>query len=83
MIFCVPIRVECYAGYRADETPRALSWGGRRLAVQEVLDRWYQGEADSHAPSADYFKVLAGDGKRYLIKHEWVSHAWYLVSEEP
>ena len=83
MIFCIPIRVECYSGYRADETPLALSWGGRRLEVKEVLDRWYQGEVDPQAPSADYFKVLTEDGKRHVIKHERASHAWYLVSEEP
>jgi hypothetical protein len=83
MIFCIPIRVDCYSGYRADETPRALSWGGRRLAVLEVLDRWYQGEVDPQAPSADYFKVLTEDGKRHIIKHERVSHVWCLVSEEP
>ena len=34
------IRVECYAGYRGEETPRAFWLGDNRLEVKEVLDRW-------------------------------------------
>jgi len=81
MIFYLPIRVECRSGYRAEETPRVLCWGGRRLAVQEIQDRWYQGEIDPEFPSADYFKVLTEDGLSRIIKYERSSHAWYLVSE--
>ena len=34
------LRVECYAGYRDEETPRVLVIGERRIAVVEILDRW-------------------------------------------
>ena len=33
------IRVECYAGYRGEEEPRAFWLGERRLGVLELVDR--------------------------------------------
>lgn len=76
MIYCIPIRVECYSG------SRALNWEGRRFEVKEILDRWYQGSYDPVPLSADYFKVHTKEGGEYIIKHERDSHAWYLVSEQ-
>ncbi|MBW1751927.1 MAG: hypothetical protein JRJ46_02225, partial [Deltaproteobacteria bacterium] len=44
------IRVECYAGYRGEETPRRFWLGAKKIEVQDVLDRWM-------APDHRYFKV--------------------------
>ena len=38
------IHVETYAGYRADESPRAFSLGARRVVVADELDRWLDPE---------------------------------------
>jgi len=81
MICPILIRVECYAGSRAEETPRVLHWEGRCLEVEEILDRWYQGGSDPIEPCADYFKVRTRDGRKYLIKFDRSAHAWFLVSE--
>lgn len=32
-------RVECYAGSKGEETPRAVVMGGHRLEISEILDR--------------------------------------------
>ena len=37
----LPLRVECYAGYRAEERPEAFWLRDRRVAVRAILDRWY------------------------------------------
>jgi hypothetical protein len=37
----IPLRVECYAGYRAEERPEAFWLCDRRVAVRAILDRWY------------------------------------------
>ena len=34
------IGVECYAGYRGEQTPRTLILGDRRIGVVEVVDAW-------------------------------------------
>jgi hypothetical protein len=69
------IRVECYAGWQAEETPRAIVLGegeGRRLRVAEVLDRWL-------APDHRYFKVRCEDGTTYMLRHDPVADRWELV----
>ncbi len=49
----IPIRVECYSGYRADEQPRAVHLAGERLEVDDVVDRWYQGGIATRPRSTD------------------------------
>ena len=33
-------KVECYAGYKGEQTPRAIVLGDRRITVDDVLDHW-------------------------------------------
>lgn len=68
----IPLHVECYSGYTADERPMALRLGERRIAVREILDRW-QGE--DHA----YFKVAGEDGLQYLVRQDRTSDTWELI----
>jgi len=42
------------------------------LGVVEVVDRWY---GEEH----DYFKVLADDGRVYLIRWHRLMDVWFLV----
>ncbi len=72
------IVVECYAGSKADETPRRFTWEGQSIEVSEVLDRWYQVESKPEWPRADYFKVSAADQRQYLLKHDLESDEWFL-----
>lgn len=73
-----PIQVECYAGAKADETPRRFLWEGVWREVTEVGDRWHQIESLPEWPRANYFKVRASDGHDYLLKHDLESDAWFL-----
>jgi hypothetical protein len=67
------IEVSAYSGYKANERPLAFYIGGRRHDVTDVLDRWY---GEEH----DYFKVLADDGRIYLLRWQRVLDLWFLVS---
>ena len=75
------IQVECYAGTKADETPRRFIWEGQALEVGEVLDRWYQVESKPEWPRADYFKVRSANDREYLLKHDLESDEWFLGQE--
>ena len=55
------ITVECYAGYRAEEEPRAFTLGERRFEVVAILDRWL-------SPDHRYFKIKADDGNTYILR---------------
>lgn len=67
------IAVECYAGYRGEETPRRLRFSGRTLDVAAVLDRWL-------APDHRYFKLLGANRAVCIVRHDVRTGAWELVS---
>jgi hypothetical protein len=65
------LHVECYAGYRGEQEPRAFALGERRLEVCSIIDRWL-------APDHRYFKVAASDGDTYVLRHDEPSGEWTL-----
>jgi hypothetical protein len=77
--YLLPTRVECYAGSRDDEAPRALWLEEERLEIEEIEDRWYQGSADPTLPAACYFRVRTTGGERHLLRLDLPMRAWYLV----
>lgn len=68
----INLRVQCYAGYRGEETPERLCLGNRQIGVREVLDRWLD-------PDYRYFKLRAADDGVYVIRHDMESGRWDLV----
>ncbi len=68
----VSVRVECYAGYRGEETPRRFSFGERQVEVDEVVDRWL-------TPDHRYFKVRGDDGGVYVLRRDAVSGRWKMT----
>lgn len=65
------LRVECYAGHRADERPVRFEMGGHLFEVAAVEDQWYSSEAR-------YFRVIAQDGNLYVLKHSEARDEWTL-----
>ena len=65
------IKVECYSGYKADERPVSFITGSRKLMVDRIIEQW-------RTPNADCFKVLADDGKGYLLVHGNIKDDWVL-----
>jgi len=66
------IEVSAYSGYKANERPLSFVLDQERIEVRDVLDRWY---GEEH----DYFKVLAGDGRVYLLGWQRNLDQWLLV----
>ena len=65
------VQVETYSGFKADERPLRFRLGERWLAVEEVVDRWYD-------PDATYFRVRADDGSIYILRHHEPTDQWTL-----
>jgi len=66
------VEVDCYAGYRGEETPRRVRLGSRTIEVVEVLDRWL-------APDHRYFKLRCDDGGEYILRHDVPSGRWKMT----
>ncbi len=66
------VHVECYAGYRGEETPRRFSFGEREVEVDVVVERWV-------TPEHRYFKVRGDDGGIYVLCHDAESGQWKMT----
>ena len=66
------LRVECYAGHRADAEPRWLHIGQREVAVTEIIDRWLD-------PRHRYFKLRGDDGGIYLLRQDTIEDRWEMT----
>jgi len=68
------LKVECYAGYAADERPVRFILGDRPYAVEVVLEQWRE-------PDWAFFRVRADDGGVYLLRHDQRGDVWGLASD--
>ena len=66
------IQVECYAGYRAEESPRRFFIGHRKVEVNVIIDRWLD-------PTHSYFKLRGDDGGIYILRYNQASDAWEMI----
>lgn len=65
------MRVECYAGYKADERPVRIVFEAQTLEIEEIEDRWY-------SPGATYFRVRVKNGELYVLRHDDAQDVWSL-----
>jgi hypothetical protein len=70
------IKVECYSGYKANERPIAFIFQGARWEVQEIIDRWCEGDHESSRPEISYFKVRTTEGQVFIIRYQSLFDAW-------
>jgi len=66
------LRVECYSGYRGEETPRRFWLRETLIEIKEVVDRWLD-------PKHRYFKVVGDDDSTYILRHDSETYVWELV----
>lgn len=67
-----PVQVDCYAGYRGEQTPRRFRLAEKCIEIAEILDQWL-------APEHRYFKLRGADGATYILRQEVESQAWELI----
>jgi hypothetical protein len=61
--------VECYAGYRYPERPRAFVWGDERIEVEAVERQWY-------TPTGPVFRVRVASGRRFTLAYDEAADRW-------
>jgi len=70
------IKVECYSGYKINERPVAFTYQGKRWEIDDILDRWYEGDTESGQPAMDYFKVRTAEGNEFLLRYNYLFDDW-------
>lgn len=63
------VRVECYAGYRGEESPRRFYLGACMIQVMQELHRWIE-------PNHRCFKVKGSDDGMYILRHDVGADRW-------
>lgn len=66
------VKVVCYAGDRAEESPMRFYLGERCIEVIEVLDRWLD-------PAHRYFKLRGDDNGIYILRHSIDEDCWEMT----
>ena len=69
----LPIHVDAYSGYKANERPRQFTLDEGIYEIDAVVDQWYE-------PSATHFKVQSTEGKTYLLRYDEEADEWTLQS---
>jgi hypothetical protein len=64
--------IECYAGYRGEETPRRFRLGERQIEITELVDSWL-------TPDHRYFKVRDTHGDIYILRNDVAFYRWELT----
>jgi hypothetical protein len=67
-------RVECYAGVRYPERPRAFVHQGERLTVAGV-------EEEERTPRGVRFRVRTADGRRFWLFYDEIDDVWDVEAE--
>ncbi|NNF96981.1 MAG: hypothetical protein HKM94_08660 [Halobacteria archaeon] len=66
------IKVECYAGYRGEETPVRFYLVERCIEVKEVIDQWLD-------PAYRYLKLRGDDDGIYILRHTTDKDIWEMT----
>jgi hypothetical protein len=67
-------RVECYAGARYPERPRAFVHRGKRLTVAQI-------EGEERTPRGIRFRVRVSDGRRFWLFYDEIVDVWDVRAE--
>ncbi|HEU4685940.1 MAG TPA: hypothetical protein VFS39_15650 [Nitrospira sp.] len=70
-----PVKVDVYAGYKGEETPRSFIIEGIRHAVTEIMNRW---SSDTHG----FFRVRTADGGQYVLRYQFDEERWEVVMQK-
>ena len=68
-------RVECYAGHRYPERPRAFFWEGERKEVQEIKHSW-------RIPGGLVFRVRVADDRCFTLTYDENTAEWNIQPDQ-
>ncbi|MFZ2446111.1 MAG: DUF6504 family protein [Syntrophobacteraceae bacterium] len=70
------VEVKTRDEYRGAQEPLAFLWRGTEYRIEQVVDRWYEGRLDSTRMPMLYFRVRAGSGELFILRHHEFFRTW-------
>jgi len=70
------VKVESYAGHKADQQPIRFYLENRCHEIEAILKQWQE-------PAATYWRVRADDGNTYTLRLARTDNVWTLESFTP
>ncbi|TKJ33465.1 hypothetical protein CEE39_03790 [bacterium (candidate division B38) B3_B38] len=71
------VKVQCYCGYRGEETPLSFQMGKKRYKIRRVLKGWYEGERGDNIALRRVFRVVINKGDIYILVYDNLTDEWY------
>ena len=76
------VKVQCYSGYKGEETPLSFQVGKKRYNISRVLKRWYEGERGDNLSQKRVFRVAIEKGDNYTLVYDNMTDEWYAKAED-
>jgi len=70
------IEVNCYSGFKGEQTPRAFSIEGKGIEVIEIMRMWIE-EGYANKERKRFFEVRGSDGKKYTLYYDEKANDWF------
>lgn len=67
------VKVDCYAGYRAEEMPKRFWIKHKEIKVEKIINQWL-------APESRNYRILGDDSATYTLQLNTDSRNWELIS---
>ncbi len=74
-----PIIVRAYAGYCAEESPRAFRLGSTWYRVTRVFARTWEQTVEGR--EFRLFRVMTEDGKVFTLRYDIESESWFVETQ--
>lgn len=65
--------------YREAQEPVRFEWRGSVYEIVQILDRWYEGYADSRRVPLRYFRVKTDEGEVFILRYNELFAAWGIM----
>ena len=69
------VAVDCYAGYRGEQTPHRFTLGEQLVEILAVVERW-------RTPDHRYFRVRTAGDETCTLRQDVTSRGWELTELE-
>lgn len=74
------IEVSTRDEYKGAQEPVSFVWRGKKFAVEQIVDRWYEGRMDATRMPMLYFRVKTLSGEIFMLRYHEFFRSWSIAT---